>query len=722
MLLESRTLGEGQSSQQFVYTLTILSLAFSSVSVISTLVAFYWFVKMRRSFRHELIMLLIQSDFVKSAVFALFPILTLARGPIRSDSALCQGLGFSLAVGIEQSDIAVLLIAVHSIMYIFRPTAGLYPYRRIAYLAYYLLPIVAASVSFINDGRGYENLGHYCYLRTDKSWARVALSWGPRYVIGFSIVVIYALVYFYVRKRIRHYKRRSSAVSAMVSRPRSTSYRDVPPTPPIAYHGLIPSTPGSRRGSAAAEPLTRNRQKSISSVSTIRLDDNPSHGYGAKARSQSQPMRPFQWNWSGFRQESSSSGHTRLLADDSHDPHDPIASEDRRRPSVSFPPPAHPPGFHQGDRDEAAAEALSSPDSEWFQQRRLSSFSGLPTTARIPKGADDIDDVDPLASPKKRNYSFPNVLTRLLPKDPAASASGETTTAVGSEQGHMSPLFLSPSAIEDGTSMAQNREKIRRQLRSLFAYPLVYVATWVFPFIMNTLGYDDSLKWLAVLSIISLCIQGAVDCLLFTTREEPWRYAKASFWTSVKQRLTGWWSNDTWGSYCLWGDGGAVGRTREEMLIQSRLARQRRQVEVALEQSRKMELLDTAGGRGGVGGSGGQEQWQAQGRQISTAAKQWWDTAVNLDGSTDTDLLTGDHTEGDRGSIGDEATASAGPSNQRRRSVLSFLSRFSWAIPYDAATESQHQGASASDAPTPSTSTTLIAAAESTSEPQAERK
>jgi G protein-coupled receptor GPR1 len=36
-----------------VGVLLILTLTFASISVLSTLLALYWFVKMRRSFRHE---------------------------------------------------------------------------------------------------------------------------------------------------------------------------------------------------------------------------------------------------------------------------------------------------------------------------------------------------------------------------------------------------------------------------------------------------------------------------------------------------------------------------------------------------------------------------------------------------------------------------------------------------------------------------------------------
>jgi len=40
--------------QQYITRiLSILSLTFASISVLSTLVTLYWFVRMRRSFRHE---------------------------------------------------------------------------------------------------------------------------------------------------------------------------------------------------------------------------------------------------------------------------------------------------------------------------------------------------------------------------------------------------------------------------------------------------------------------------------------------------------------------------------------------------------------------------------------------------------------------------------------------------------------------------------------------
>lgn len=46
-------MADSESSQTTVRLLTILSLVFASISVVSTLPTLYWFVRMRRSFRHE---------------------------------------------------------------------------------------------------------------------------------------------------------------------------------------------------------------------------------------------------------------------------------------------------------------------------------------------------------------------------------------------------------------------------------------------------------------------------------------------------------------------------------------------------------------------------------------------------------------------------------------------------------------------------------------------
>ena len=53
--INSRRTPKDGLRQHLADILTILSLTFASVSVLSTLGALYWFVKMKRNFRHELV-------------------------------------------------------------------------------------------------------------------------------------------------------------------------------------------------------------------------------------------------------------------------------------------------------------------------------------------------------------------------------------------------------------------------------------------------------------------------------------------------------------------------------------------------------------------------------------------------------------------------------------------------------------------------------------------
>ncbi|KAK4130727.1 hypothetical protein BT67DRAFT_350665, partial [Trichocladium antarcticum] len=250
-----------------VRVLNILSLTFASISILSTLLALYWFGRMRRSFRHELILLLVQSDCLKSMATVIFPIVTLVRGEIRSDSAFCQASGFVLSVGIESADMAVLLIALHSVMYLFRPRSGLYPYRHIAYAVFYLFPVTTACLAFIG-GNGYENVGHYCYLRNDLGWTRLSLSWVPRYIVCVSIVAIYAFIYIYIRKRMGDYGRRHSEVWQQRT-PRGS--HSTPTTCRLFSRGRLPSAASSRRTSAADTiSALKARHGSASSTSAVR--------------------------------------------------------------------------------------------------------------------------------------------------------------------------------------------------------------------------------------------------------------------------------------------------------------------------------------------------------------------------------------------------------------------------------------------------------------------
>jgi G protein-coupled receptor GPR1 len=571
------TMGRGISgvdgNQHFVRALLVISVTIASISVVSTLSALYWFVKIRRSFRHEqvppaqvaghsltharLILLLIQSDFLKSIMFVVFPIVSFGWGPIPSNSAFCQLSGFALAVGIESSDIAVLLIALHSAMYIFRPRSGLYPYRQFAYLVFYLYPILSASLAFIG-GDGYENMGHYCYLRTDRSWARLSLSWVPRYIICTSIVVIYVFIYFYIRRKMGDYgRRRSEAMQPQPPRGSVTTY----PGHRLRYHGLLSSTPCSRRSSA---------------TDTIKDRLRPASLIGRARSGSARTSTEVKWNWRGFTQAQTSGG-SRLSVDDTRDPVSPNS------PGLLSPPAAH-----------------------------------------IPRPIPTIDiPPDSLPTNSGNNHPQPHPFPAVHP-----SISPTTTTTTRPPSPTSPLLALTPTT---DPAQAKQHKKTLRQLRSLFIYPLVYIIIWLFPFISHILGHDDSSvatphnrpppAWLVIVSLLSLCVQGAADCVVFMARERPWRYAEGrGFLVGLRKRWFGFGFGFGPGSAsAVGGSSDGVGRTREEALVDGRLARERREEEVVFER----EVLSRREG-GGVPGKG--------------RGREWWDVYVEeggVDGGDD---------------------------------------------------------------------------------------
>jgi G protein-coupled receptor GPR1 len=158
--------------------------------------------------------------------------------------------------------------------------------------------------------------------------------------------------------------------------------------------------------------------------------------------------------------------------------------------------------------------------------------------------------------------------------------------------------------------MLRTRDKIRRQLRFLFIYPLVYIGMWVVPFVSHVLQYDDRFAVdppfaLSCLTTIFVCTQAAVDCWLFSTREKPWRHIPGTdggFWASLKF-WTGWKGISK--RRVLHGPG----KTRDEMVREARAAYRRRDEELA---QRRNDV----------------ESLAVHGDETRRGERSWWDTLV----------------------------------------------------------------------------------------------
>ena len=178
----------------------------------------------------------------------------------------------------------------------------------------------------------------------------------------------------------------------------------------------------------------------------------------------------------------------------------------------------------------------------------------------------------------------------------------------------------------DRTSLQQRHTAIKRSLRFLFIYPVVYALMWLIPFASHCLQYSDHYSTnppfvLSCFVTAILSLQCAVDCVLFSTREKPWRYIGGSdgtFWGSFsiwEHDLNGGRESGTFGHERLFGDR-ETGKSRMEMMAEARVARERRNLEMEgvrrdweMTQRKRKESLDRRGGRSD------RSWWEVEGRR-----------------------------------------------------------------------------------------------------------
>ncbi|KAK6356152.1 hypothetical protein TWF718_000524 [Orbilia javanica] len=107
------------------------------------------------------------------------------------------------------------------------------------------------------------------------------------------------------------------------------------------------------------------------------------------------------------------------------------------------------------------------------------------------------------------------------------------------------PSAAAASETED--ELRKRQYAIQRQLRFLFIYPCVYVLIWLIPLVNHSLQYFERFAErpsfpLVCISAIAIPIQGAIDCLLFSLREKPWRLVKKQ----TKQPFISWMLGRHW--------------------------------------------------------------------------------------------------------------------------------------------------------------------------------
>lgn len=154
-------------------------------------------------FRHDLTLALIIMDLVKAVILITYP-----TRYLHSDIYLlaphiifCDVIGFFTTAIIQASDFAILALAIHTALLIFKPhfKGGLYRYRYIIYSVFFIfLPLGFASIGMVGVS-GYTAFTSWCYLVVNPIWYSLVLAWIPRITILVLIVIIYFSVFVYVK-------------------------------------------------------------------------------------------------------------------------------------------------------------------------------------------------------------------------------------------------------------------------------------------------------------------------------------------------------------------------------------------------------------------------------------------------------------------------------------------------------------------------------------------
>ena len=94
-------------------------------------------------------------------------------------------------------------MAIHTALSVLRPGnimqySGLYPFRYSAHACWVMFSILMPALAFAGgNSYPYVTQGTFCYLPVRPIWYRIALSWGPRYLILATIILIYLAIYIY---------------------------------------------------------------------------------------------------------------------------------------------------------------------------------------------------------------------------------------------------------------------------------------------------------------------------------------------------------------------------------------------------------------------------------------------------------------------------------------------------------------------------------------------
>ena len=128
-------------------------------------------------------------------------------------------------------------------------------------------------------------------------------------------------------------------------------------------------------------------------------------------------------------------------------------------------------------------------------------------------------ETDPIAD---KTYSIPTLMEALNDKS-------------------LSAIAVNRPRNDPNERLYKRYKAIRRQLRYMFVYPMIYLLMWLMPFVNHCYFYTKAHHppfSLNTVSLVSLLLQCTVDCLIFSVKEKPWRYAAKAEANARVQRVS----------------------------------------------------------------------------------------------------------------------------------------------------------------------------------------
>jgi hypothetical protein len=334
------------------------------------------------------------------------------------------------------------------------------------------VPFLFAGLAFLNPQGAYEYNAGVCWLPIQPVWYRLALSWIPRYMIFVTILVLSFTVYFHVGNQFNSFQKlwSSSRRESHVNRWRHH----------IGNHDSKHNTPTARtpNGGVPSIQIPMPLRKISDEVTVVRhhvsLDEN--------------------------RRSSKTTGKS-------------------------------------ARRTDSNKEIEEIPDRETISStliERLDNTEGVTTNGSgIPWGTLLKSSDTPLAKKESspatthvgsgalRTKSGPGRLMRIAFWGASEPLNARLERYHPDTEGH-----IGDNAAND--MLEAKRATIMLQIRMNFTYPIVYVALWIFPFILHCMQYKaeyarDPPSGLAALSILCISSMGFANCLIFLVREQPWR-------------------------------------------------------------------------------------------------------------------------------------------------------------------------------------------------------